>query len=72
MVVAVPPGHEARARRCGCGGRRGASRSESVAAGLRRVESELVAVHDAARPLVTAKLIDELVAKLSTAPTPPP
>ena len=46
----------------------GASRSESVAAGLRRVESELVAVHDAARPLVTAELIDELVAKLARPP----
>jgi 2-C-methyl-D-erythritol 4-phosphate cytidylyltransferase len=43
----------------------GASRSESVAAGLERVETELVAVHDAARPLVTPQLIDELVAKLS-------
>ena len=35
-----------------------------MAAGLQRVESELVAVHDAARPLATAELIDELVAKL--------
>jgi 2-C-methyl-D-erythritol 4-phosphate cytidylyltransferase len=46
----------------------GASRSESVAAGLERVESELVAVHDAARPLVTPELIDELVAKLLDCP----
>jgi 2-C-methyl-D-erythritol 4-phosphate cytidylyltransferase len=40
------------------------SRSESVAAAARQVDSDLVAVHDAARPLVTPALIDELVAKL--------
>jgi 2-C-methyl-D-erythritol 4-phosphate cytidylyltransferase len=39
-----------------------------VAAGLERVETELVAVHDAARPLVTPDLIDELVAKLLDRP----
>jgi 2-C-methyl-D-erythritol 4-phosphate cytidylyltransferase len=46
----------------------GASRSESVAAGLKRVETEIVAVHDAARPLLTPELIDELVAKLLDRP----
>jgi 2-C-methyl-D-erythritol 4-phosphate cytidylyltransferase len=46
----------------------GASRSESVALALSRVETELVAVHDAARPMVTAELIDELVAKLAARP----
>jgi len=46
----------------------GATRSESVAAGLERVETEVVAVHDAARPLVTPELIDELVAKLLDRP----
>jgi 2-C-methyl-D-erythritol 4-phosphate cytidylyltransferase len=46
----------------------GASRSESVAAGLERVETEIVAVHDAARPLVTPELIDELVEKLPDRP----
>jgi 2-C-methyl-D-erythritol 4-phosphate cytidylyltransferase len=44
----------------------GASRSQSVAAALARVDAELVAVHDAARPLVTAALIDELLAKLES------
>jgi 2-C-methyl-D-erythritol 4-phosphate cytidylyltransferase len=46
----------------------GEHRSQSVAAGLERVETELVAVHDAARPLVTPELIDELVAKLASRP----
>jgi len=46
----------------------GASRSESVAEGLERVDAEIVAVHDAARPLVTPALIDELVAKLLDRP----
>jgi 2-C-methyl-D-erythritol 4-phosphate cytidylyltransferase len=46
----------------------GAVRSESVAAGLARVDLEIVAVHDAARPLVTSGLIDDLVAKLLDRP----
>lgn len=46
----------------------GERRSQSVAAGLERVETELVAVHDAARPLVTPRLIDELVEKLASRP----
>ena len=64
----VPPGHE---RALGDGvvtvvG--GEHRSESVAAGLERVEDELVAVHDAARPLLTSELIDEMVEKLAARP----
>lgn len=46
----------------------GATRSQSVAAALARVDSDLVAVHDAARPLVTAALIDEVLAKLDSRP----
>jgi len=42
----------------------GATRSESVAAGLEAVGTELVVVHDAARPLVTAELIDAVVEDL--------
>ena len=42
----------------------GRSRSESVAGALERVESELVVVHDAARPLASAELFDEVVAAL--------
>lgn len=43
----------------------GATRSESVAAGLERVEAEIVAVHDAARPLVTTELISDLIELLA-------
>lgn len=42
----------------------GPTRAESVQAALAAAEGELVAVHDAARPLVTAALIDHLVARL--------
>jgi 2-C-methyl-D-erythritol 4-phosphate cytidylyltransferase len=44
--------------------RGGAARSQSVAAAVRLVETDLVAVHDAARPLVTPELIDALLDKL--------
>jgi 2-C-methyl-D-erythritol 4-phosphate cytidylyltransferase len=43
----------------------GAHRSESVAAGVERVESELVAVHDAARPLVTPELVQAMLVELA-------
>jgi 2-C-methyl-D-erythritol 4-phosphate cytidylyltransferase len=46
----------------------GESRSESVARALERADSDLVAVHDAARPLVTAELIDAVLAKLGSRP----
>lgn len=46
----------------------GATRSESVAAAVAQVETELVAVHDAARPLVTAELIAEAIEKLEGRP----
>jgi 2-C-methyl-D-erythritol 4-phosphate cytidylyltransferase len=68
VIVAVPSGSEDRVRDGVVAVAGGASRSESVAAGLSRVETELVAVHDAARPLVTSELIDELVAKLLDRP----
>jgi 2-C-methyl-D-erythritol 4-phosphate cytidylyltransferase len=42
----------------------GASRSQSVAAAMERVKGDYVVVHDAARPLVTAELIDAVVAEL--------
>ncbi|MDQ2700943.1 MAG: 2-C-methyl-D-erythritol 4-phosphate cytidylyltransferase [Actinomycetota bacterium] len=45
-----------------------AARSQSVAAGLALVETPLVVVHDAARPLVTAGLIDGAVAMLEADP----
>jgi 2-C-methyl-D-erythritol 4-phosphate cytidylyltransferase len=68
VIVAVPAGAEDRVPEGAVAVAGGASRSESVAAGLARVESEIVAVHDAARPLVTAELIDELVARLVQRP----
>ena len=66
IVVAAPPGHVH-----GLGGHDlrvvdgGESRAESVANALEAVETELVAVHDAARPLVTPDLIEDLVAALA-------
>jgi 2-C-methyl-D-erythritol 4-phosphate cytidylyltransferase len=68
VIVAVPSGSEGAVRDGALAVAGGASRSESVAVGLSRVETELVAVHDAARPLVTSELIDELVAKLLDRP----
>ncbi|MDQ2940471.1 MAG: 2-C-methyl-D-erythritol 4-phosphate cytidylyltransferase [Actinomycetota bacterium] len=62
IVVAVPPGQEAQAQRDGvqvvAGG---ASRSESVAAAFAQLDAEIVVVHDAARPLVTAELVDAVI-----------
>ena len=46
----------------------GATRSESVRAALELADGELVAIHDAARPMVTAELIDALVAALAAHP----
>lgn len=46
----------------------GDTRAESVAKALDRVATEYVAIHDAARPLVTAALLDALVAELAANP----
>jgi 2-C-methyl-D-erythritol 4-phosphate cytidylyltransferase len=73
-VIAAPPGHEAQVAALVPEGLEfdvvagGRSRSESVAAALALARTEIVAVHDAARPLVTAELIDALVASLERAP----
>jgi len=71
IVVASPPGTEDRieqiAIREGIEVRAvpgGQHRSESVAHALAHAVDEAVVVHDAARPLVTAKLIDEVVRRL--------
>ena len=42
----------------------GRSRAESVEQALARAQSELVAVHDAARPLLQPSLIESLIARL--------
>ena len=46
----------------------GATRSESVANALEAVGTELVAIHDAARPLVTPELVEGVVATLVADP----
>ena len=69
IVVAAPPGHVS-----DLGGRDlavvsgGGTRAESVANALKAVGTELVAVHDAARPLVTPALVKALVADLEANP----
>jgi 2-C-methyl-D-erythritol 4-phosphate cytidylyltransferase len=69
VIVALPPGREEDDLGPGVATVAGGEhRSQSVAAALGHVETELVAVHDAARPLVTAELIDELVAQLVSRP----
>jgi 2-C-methyl-D-erythritol 4-phosphate cytidylyltransferase len=67
VIVAVPAGHEH-----GLDGvvavDGGATRAESVANALSVVETEFVAIHDAARPLLTAELLEALVAELAADP----
>jgi 2-C-methyl-D-erythritol 4-phosphate cytidylyltransferase len=46
----------------------GATRAESVANALAEVETEVVAIHDAARPLVTSELVEALIAALGANP----
>lgn len=46
----------------------GATRAQSVSNALGLVRTELVAIHDAARPLVTAELVEALVADLESDP----
>ncbi len=65
IVVACPPGHVH-----DLGGDDlgvvdgGATRAQSVANALVAVETELVAIHDAARPRVTPQLIEDVIATL--------
>jgi 2-C-methyl-D-erythritol 4-phosphate cytidylyltransferase len=65
IVVACPPGH---VHDFGGNGLEivdgGATRAQSVANALIAVETELVAIHDAARPLVTPQLIEGVIATL--------
>ena len=46
----------------------GETRAESVANALAQVESEVVVIHDAARPLLSASLVDSVVGKLLERP----
>lgn len=69
IVVACPPGHVH-----ALGGHDlgvvdgGATRAESVSNALEAVDTDLVAIHDAARPLVTLELIGDVVATLIADP----
>jgi 2-C-methyl-D-erythritol 4-phosphate cytidylyltransferase len=69
IVVAAPPGHVH-----DLGGHDlavvsgGATRAQSVANALAAVGTGLVAIHDAARALVTPELVEALVARLDAAP----
>ncbi|MGB7587284.1 MAG: 2-C-methyl-D-erythritol 4-phosphate cytidylyltransferase [Solirubrobacterales bacterium] len=69
ILVACPPGHvhELGGHDLGVvdGGR---TRSQSVSNALAAVGTELVAIHDAARPLVTAQLIEDVIATLLADP----
>lgn len=77
IVVAAPPGDEERLGKEAGGDAGepqltvvsgGATRAESVANALAAVETELVAIHDAARPLLTPELVEALVADLRDTP----
>jgi 2-C-methyl-D-erythritol 4-phosphate cytidylyltransferase len=66
ILVAAPPGEdEAVAARGVLAVTGGEHRSESVANALELSGGELVVVHDAARPLVTAELIDAMLDELA-------
>jgi 2-C-methyl-D-erythritol 4-phosphate cytidylyltransferase len=65
IVVACPPGHVHELGGHDLGVVEGGeTRSQSVANALEAVGTELVAIHDAARPLVTPQLIEGVVATL--------
>jgi 2-C-methyl-D-erythritol 4-phosphate cytidylyltransferase len=69
IVVAAPPGHvhELAGHDLGVVSG-GATRAQSVANALEAVGTELVAIHDAARPLLTPQLVEALVARLDADP----
>jgi 2-C-methyl-D-erythritol 4-phosphate cytidylyltransferase len=73
-IVAAPPEQHAEVRELAPDGFEldvvdgGDTRAESVGSALAGVGSELVVVHDAARPLVTAELIEAVLAKLASRP----
>lgn len=67
VTIAAPPGHEGRIAELAPGATvvsGGATRAESVSLALASVEAEAVAVHDAARPLLSAELVDRLATRL--------
>jgi 2-C-methyl-D-erythritol 4-phosphate cytidylyltransferase len=68
VVVAAPPGHECELGEDVHAVAGGATRAESVANALAAVATEVVAIHDAARPLLTPALLEALVAALAASP----
>jgi 2-C-methyl-D-erythritol 4-phosphate cytidylyltransferase len=69
VIVAVPPGTGASPATAGVRVvEGGATRAQSVANALAGVETELVAIHDAARPLLTPALLEAVVATLTADP----
>jgi 2-C-methyl-D-erythritol 4-phosphate cytidylyltransferase len=79
-VIAVPPGYESEVERVAANAATdgeltiavvagGATRARSVGAGLDSVETAFVAVHDAARPLITAELVEALLRSLAGHPS---
>jgi 2-C-methyl-D-erythritol 4-phosphate cytidylyltransferase len=65
VLVTVPAGDERPLPEGVTGVEGGPSRSESVANALERVDTEMVVVHDAARPLATPALFDEVIRVLA-------
>lgn len=78
VVVATPPGqvHDLGGERAGGDAgdceldavEGGANRARSVANALAGVDTALVAIHDAARPLLTPEMVEALVARLEEVP----
>ena len=69
IVLAVPPGEAGAFRADGVTVvEGGATRSESVAAGLAAAGGGIVAIHDAARPMVTPEVFDAAVSTLAGDP----
>jgi len=67
VVISAPAGYEEEVRSHAGEAKvvtGGASRSESVALAVAEVESAIVVVHDAARPLATPALFDAVIAEL--------
>ncbi|GIK77565.1 MAG: hypothetical protein BroJett022_12550 [Actinomycetes bacterium] len=76
-MIAAPPGHEAAAESAAARAAPeaevavvpgGASRAASIERALAAVHGEVVAIHDAARPLVTADLVDRVILRLGAEP----
>lgn len=69
ILVACPPGHVHELAGGDYGAvEGGATRARSVANALEGVGTELVAIHDAARPLVTPELVEGVLATLLAEP----